>query len=138
MGFYSKFETGYERGGVLIPGLRVLPEDVERYPLPALGSLALDIDEGDEISVLDPEGLQPAELVFFDGDGKSQAAMIGGQAIGEPTGLQALLLEGDASAQAMREILSKKGFHLGKAEACLLYTSPSPRDKRQSRMPSSA
>ena len=27
---------------------------------------------------------------------------------------------------------------LGYAEACLLYTSPSPRDKRQSRMPSSA
>ena len=25
-----------------------------------------------------------------------------------------------------------------KANACLLYTSPSPRDKRQSRMPSSA
>ena len=25
-----------------------------------------------------------------------------------------------------------------KAEDCLLYTSPSPRDKRQSRMPSSA
>ena len=24
------------------------------------------------------------------------------------------------------------------SEACLLYTSPSPRDKRQSRMPSSA
>ena len=24
------------------------------------------------------------------------------------------------------------------AESCLLYTSPSPRDKRQSRMPSSA
>ena len=125
MGFYSKFETGYERGGVLIPGLRVLPEDVERYPLPALGSLALDIDEGDEISVLDPEGLQPAELVFFDGDGKSQAAMIGGQAIGEPTGLQALLLEGDASAQAMREILSKKGFDLGKAEAARVFADGS-------------
>ena len=26
----------------------------------------------------------------------------------------------------------------GRALACLLYTSPSPRDKRQSRMPSSA
>ena len=26
----------------------------------------------------------------------------------------------------------------GDAESCLLYTSPSPRDKRQSRMPSSA
>ena len=27
---------------------------------------------------------------------------------------------------------------IGGAEGCLLYTSPSPRDKRQSRMPSSA
>ena len=27
---------------------------------------------------------------------------------------------------------------LGYAKVCLLYTSPSPRDKRQSRMPSSA
>ena len=28
--------------------------------------------------------------------------------------------------------------YLGSAKPCLLYTSPSPRDKRQSRMPSSA
>ena len=28
--------------------------------------------------------------------------------------------------------------HIGKYQPCLLYTSPSPRDKRQSRMPSSA
>ena len=35
---------------------------------------------------------------------------------------------------AEKEIL----YHLSKAYPCLLYTSPSPRDKRQSRMPSSA
>ena len=29
-------------------------------------------------------------------------------------------------------------YHRGHGAACLLYTSPSPRDKRQSRMPSSA
>ena len=29
-------------------------------------------------------------------------------------------------------------FKIGALSACLLYTSPSPRDKRQSRMPSSA
>ena len=28
--------------------------------------------------------------------------------------------------------------YVSKADICLLYTSPSPRDKRQSRMPSSA
>ena len=30
------------------------------------------------------------------------------------------------------------GFVKGRIDPCLLYTSPSPRDKRQSRMPSSA
>ena len=29
-------------------------------------------------------------------------------------------------------------LHEGQFQTCLLYTSPSPRDKRQSRMPSSA
>ena len=35
-------------------------------------------------------------------------------------------------------ILSGADFSTGVYELCLLYTSPSPRDKRQSRMPSSA
>ena len=41
-----------------------------------------------------------------------------------------------------KEIISQyelKSFeHEGPYQICLLYTSPSPRDKRQSRMPSSA
>ena len=37
--------------------------------------------------------------------------------------------------------LGEKGatvYITGRSKGCLLYTSPSPRDKRQSRMPSSA
>ena len=34
--------------------------------------------------------------------------------------------------------LSNEGFTIPAFSSCLLYTSPSPRDKRQSRMPSSA
>ena len=40
-----------------------------------------------------------------------------------------------AQAQAMAARLKSEGIHY---IDCLLYTSPSPRDKRQSRMPSSA
>ena len=36
------------------------------------------------------------------------------------------------------EFRSLKHFHFREVDLCLLYTSPSPRDKRQSRMPSSA
>ena len=34
--------------------------------------------------------------------------------------------------------LAQQGLKVGLLDICLLYTSPSPRDKRQSRMPSSA
>ena len=42
-----------------------------------------------------------------------------------------MLFVGGAMALVIRAELFQPGF-------CLLYTSPSPRDKRQSRMPSSA
>ena len=45
-------------------------------------------------------------------------------------------------AQAAEELLSRYDAKIARAQptiyTCLLYTSPSPRDKRQSRMPSSA
>jgi hypothetical protein len=45
--------------------------------VPGGGSRAVRIEKGDEISVLDREGLQSAELVFFTPDGRSDAGMIG-------------------------------------------------------------
>ena len=36
------------------------------------------------------------------------------------------------------EIISKKFNQINKFNSCLLYTSPSPRDRTRSRMPSSA
>ena len=36
------------------------------------------------------------------------------------------------------EVVQRAEPHIGLLHSCLLYTSPSPRDKRQSRMPSSA
>ena len=44
--------------------------------------------------------------------------------------------EGNLTAKGNVEIHYKE--NILKANDCLLYTSPSPRDKRQSRMPSSA
>ena len=39
---------------------------------------------------------------------------------------------------ALRNHLGVKKFKVGHAGTCLLYTSPSPRDRQKSRMPSSA
>ena len=44
----------------------------------------------------------------------------------------------DDKLDAPRFVLQLRGACVGRVDGCLLYTSPSPRDKRQSRMPSSA
>ena len=48
--------------------------------------------------------------------------------------------EGDAAAQGYKNKLLEvhSAYKRAKAKACLLYTSPSPRDRQKSRMPSSA
>ena len=61
----------------------------------------------------------------------------------EQTDIVDLTKEAQGARDVLLEMMAEKG--LGEATlkvervcACLLYTSPSPRDKRQSRMPSSA
>ncbi len=121
MGVMETFERPLQRGGVIIPGLPILPDNVERHPIPALGSLVVGIDAGDEITVLDREGLQPAELVFFDTKGKADTGALGRAASTDPTGLHHLLTTGDASARRMRATLDAHGLDLGRAKAIRLF-----------------
>ena len=110
------FETPYEQRGVIVPGLPVLQPGVERYPVSGGGSCTVRIGKNDEICVLDREGLQPVELVFFAPDGSSKAAMLGAKNCGSPTSLQTALSNGDASAALVLHALKTAGFDLGQAE----------------------
>ena len=61
--------------------------------------------------------------------------------IGQLTSLRGLYLRGNLLMSVPAEIgqlTSLRGLYLRDNELCLLYTSPSPRDMRRSRMPSSA
>jgi aminomethyltransferase len=121
VGVQAEFETPYKLGGVITPGLPVLPHGVERYPVPGGGSRAVSIEKGDEISVLNREGLQLAELVFFTPDGRSDAGMIGAKGQGSATGLQAALASGDASGRRVLKALDAGGFDIGRADAALVF-----------------
>jgi len=119
------FEKPWEAGGVIIPGLPVLPADMERHPVAALGSLLVEIDAGDEITVQDREGLQPAELVFFDASGASDAAMLGASPSGPPAGAMALLAAGGSSATKMRAALGERGLDLARGQAVRAFATGS-------------
>ncbi len=115
------FERPYERGGVVVPGLPILPDDMERHPVVPCGSLLVEIDAGDTITVQDREGLQPAELVFFDASGASDPAMLGGAGRGAPEGTMALLASGGAAAAKMRAALAARGLDLARGRAIVAF-----------------
>lgn len=111
------FETPYERSGVVAPGLPILPRGVERHPVPGGGSRSVQIFKGDEFSVVDLEGLQVAELVFFSPQSVSDAALIGAKSCGAPSGTIGALSDGSRSGARVLSALERAGFDLAKGEA---------------------
>ncbi|WP_299905293.1 aminomethyltransferase family protein [uncultured Paracoccus sp.] len=118
------FETPFERAGVLVPGLPVLPPGVERHPVPGGGSRAVPIFKGDEITIQDREGLQPVEMVVFAHDGRSDAGMIGAEGGRDPQGLKEALIR-DPSGRKVVRALEKSGFDLGRADGTLVFAEGS-------------
>ena len=110
-----------KRGGILIPGLPVLPPNVQRHPVPGGGARTVTLDAGDELTVIDREGRQPCELVVFDASGRSDPAIIGASGVGAPLGTQAILDRSHASANHVRAALAARSCDLGEARAVRLF-----------------
>ena len=113
--------TPARRGPVLVPGLPVLPPNVERHPIPGGGTRTLTLDAGDELTVVDREGRQPCELVVFDVGGRADPALIGATGAGAPLGIRAILDRPIPSAKRVRDALGARGLDLGRAAAVRLF-----------------
>ncbi|WP_040618137.1 DUF1989 domain-containing protein [Roseovarius nubinhibens] len=111
------FEVPWERQGVLTPGLPILPPGVERHPVPGGGSRAVAVWRGDEIMVLDREGMQPVEMVFFGPDKRSDAGRLGAKGYGRPEGIIATLNNGSRSGAKVLKSLDAAGFDIGRGDA---------------------
>ncbi len=111
------FELPFERRGVLAPGLPILPQGVERHPVPGAGSRAVPISKGDTLTLLDRDGMQRAEMVFFAPDRRSDAAMLGAEGRGRPEGIIATLANGSRSGAKVLRALETAGFDLGQGDA---------------------
>jgi len=120
----AAFVAPFRRNGVRVPGLPVLPDGVERHPIPGGGSRAVEIEAGDRISVLDVEGLQPVELALFLPDGRSDAGALGGRGIGAGT-LASTLHAGGASGARVFAALTRTGFDVERADAVRLFDADS-------------
>ena len=120
-----KFEVPWERKGIVTPGLPILPHGVERHPVPGGGSRALRIDKGDEIIILDREGLQMGELTFFAPDRSSDAAMLGAKGRGRPTATIETLANGSRSGAKVLKALAAAGFNIETGDGVAVFVDGS-------------
>jgi len=123
-GATARFVAPFSRNGVRVPGMPVLPDNVERHPIPAGGSRAVELEAGDRISVLDVEGLQAVELALFLPDGRSDAGALGVDGIGPGT-LARTLRHGGASGARVLAALTRAGFDVERADAVRLFDADS-------------
>lgn len=112
MGDQFFFEHPWERRGIVMPGLPILPHGTERHPVPGGGSRAVPVYKGDEISILDKDGLQSGELVIFGPDRRSDAGMLGRIGHGRPEALIATLNNGSPSGGRVLTALKAAGFDI--------------------------
>ncbi|MEM6825278.1 MAG: aminomethyltransferase, partial [Pseudomonadota bacterium] len=119
------FEHPWERRGIVSPGLPLLPHGVERHPVPGGGSRVVPIYAGDEVSVLDKDGLQPGELVMFGPDRVSDAARLGRRGHGRPYATIATLANGSASGAQVLKALATAGFEIESGDGIAVFSEGS-------------
>ena len=121
MGLIDIIEKPMISGSKKFPGLPLLPHGIERYVVPGCGSRGLEIKKGDEITIVDKEGLQLGELVIFNPLGISDASILGAKSSGKPEFLIKLLSTGDQSGQKVLDALSRSNFDINNADAIRVF-----------------
>jgi aminomethyltransferase len=105
------------------PGLPLLPRGTERYIVPGGGALALPVDAGDEITVIDREGLQRCEAAYFSGEGREDLAALNLRAAEQSPGINKLLAGEGEEAAAIGAALERRGLPGRIDKAALLFES---------------
>ena len=99
-----------ERPRILLPGIRRLPPGVERYVVPAAGSVVVAILAGDTLRIVNTEGGQTCEIVAFDNGARQVPGIIGRPDSGPASGLAAMLTESGEAARSLLDTLARKGW----------------------------
>jgi aminomethyltransferase len=108
------------------PGLNALPANTERYLVRGGGSVTLGLDAGDEIELINPEGLQTGEISVFDSGGRSDMALIGARNNANAEGLKHILDNRQPSSGALQNTLAKRGIAIDNAQSTTLFDDHSP------------
>lgn len=115
---------------LLEPGLLKLPPGTERYRIIGGGAIAVLIEAGDTLEIIDPEGRQRCEVSVFGQDGRSDVGLLGGRDARPALGTAALLASEREDARAVTAALKRRGVEPGAAAALHLFEGDSAPGER--------
>ena len=122
----SSFRPGPPRPSrILAPRGFSRHEGQERHVVPGAGAVLVQLRTGDQLTLIDEEGGQPAELVAAASDGRIDPAILGAPPDSTAEGLKALLSGGDASLAHLRKGLDRRQIDLQRAGAIRVFGSDS-------------
>ncbi|MEC8981183.1 MAG: DUF1989 domain-containing protein, partial [SAR324 cluster bacterium] len=111
---------------LLEPGLRsYLPYGMERYQVPAMGTIVVTLTPDDTLTIRDPEGRQCGELVVFGEGGREDAESLGTKASKDASGLKNILNRKSISANKVKAALKRRGLNVSKMKAVPLFSEES-------------
>ncbi|MEZ5828132.1 MAG: DUF1989 domain-containing protein [Hyphomicrobiales bacterium] len=93
----------------------------ERYTVSGGGAIAVPVEAGDRLRLVDLEGMQRCEVVAVDAAGLIDAGMLGARADGDASGLKQILSADNESARLVRAGLARRGIDLAAARAVTLF-----------------
>ncbi len=106
---------------VMRPGSPFLAPGEERYTVTGGGVIAVPIGAGDQLRLVDLEGMQACEVVAVDAAGIADPAILGARADGNAVGLRQILSGASESARSVRAGLERRGIDLARARAINLF-----------------
>ncbi|MCK8462251.1 aminomethyltransferase family protein [Aliiroseovarius sp. S1339] len=119
---YPKVRPGPPKPSEIIqPRVFSMPPGTERYVVEGAGAVLIPVEAGDQITVINDEGGQVAEIVAADGKGRIDAAILGTSANAQATGLRALLVSSDNSLRGLRMGLDARAIDVAHAQAIRLF-----------------
>jgi aminomethyltransferase len=110
---------------ILRPGVRTLPERVERYPVPGSGSVVVAVMAGDALRLTDVEGGQGCEVLFCGPDGAFDAAALGTRPDGTGEGLKAIMARSGEGTARTLGAQRRRGIDLARARSTGLFGAES-------------
>jgi aminomethyltransferase len=102
-----------------------LGSGIERYPIRGGGAAVISLEQGDEIEIIDPEGLQHCEIAVFGKDGREDAAALGAVVSGPASGIAAILSGDSEDATKVVLGLKRRNVAFGDGHAILLFDGDS-------------